>query len=122
MTNIPVIVQVDEQFCLDIMSTALESGNGSWWIIDYDITTTRDDKRNIIKITLNNPKENDEYNEPPFRNTIQAFDIAKAYGDIMSNNTGDCHTESYSINALNYDAGDADVLLQTAVFGKVVYA
>lgn len=124
--TLPITVELDDTFFEDIIVTALEGGSNYW--VDH--------------ITINHPEGQKPKNTP---NSMWAGDALNRGGSVSFTHNSEENNiltkgslinglmswaTSYpdhisfidgSIDAGNIDAGDADMILQYALFGEVVY-
>lgn len=112
-----------------ILCAAVEGGS-NYWLNDYSPVATReviegsgDDSQNYVALTLQVPAPDDtaECCEPAKVADITLDSIAKAIAALSSDPAKYKVYEGYTFDLENYDAGDADLVLQVAVFDEVVY-
>lgn len=109
-----------------ILSSAIDSGL-CLWLLDYDAECTQgkvdgdSSNCNYLGIILRNSKGGGEYDEPVAKNAIVLQDICDALEKINSDPKSVGLMYNYSFNFDNYDGFDADIVLQVAFFGKVIY-
>ena len=124
--SVVAITKLTELEVSDILCTALEGGS-NYWLTDYRPKTEMkqiDEYDNYVGITLLNPSPDEEIAEccePALKDTIELEDIANALTKLASDPEGCKVNGAYRFNSEDYDANDADIVLQVAVFGEVIY-
>lgn len=108
-----------------IMTTAIEGGS-AYWMNDSDVcrnvSVVRNGEHDVTLITC----ETDITGEGWVKHTISAADIRRRLGDLKNAMTQPEHLRSLAKSMLSdpdydYDAGDADVALQYALFSEIVF-
>lgn len=110
-----VIIDISEDLVKDVVITALEGGSNYWY--------------NIAKHNIDGDLYDGLFNQKNAKMLITDIETGEYLGDLTLEhlNAGLTlmardHRESFSaIIGESYDANDADILLQLAVLGEVVY-
>lgn len=106
--DVEVTVQIDHQFLLDLMTTAVEGGINYWGAV---IDLNRDSDLNVLNFEVTDFEGEEAYtysvDSIAMLNALQA--LIKAYPWRVKMLDGD------------YDAEDADCVVQFACFGELVY-
>jgi hypothetical protein len=129
-----VTLEIPETHLCDLLTTAWEGGSDHWTPA-YDARSVRRKEPvegeilrelDVIRIVYQTPDGNDEFNEPVQTNEVGPEQIAAAIGAVMNGavEVGD-HIRKDIENNINEvgacDADTADVLLQVATFGSIIY-
>lgn len=128
-----VTIEIPEKALCDLLTTAWEGGS-DYWTAPYSAHAHRRGgepdgyagELDVMKITFDSPDGDDEFNEPVKLAEITGADIGRAIAAVLSGtaSAGDqIHKDLVdNINDLGAcDANTADVLLQVATFGEIVY-
>lgn len=126
---------VPEQACMDIMCTAAESGS-NYWLQDYPHEWRRcqfegKSYSDYAGLKISNARKGTEgEGSDPVKKRINSEDIAKAITRCieLAGKDGGCHPRyigelvaSIDGDGCSADAELSDIILQIAVFGKVIY-
>jgi hypothetical protein len=124
--KVNMTVEVDEQILLDTLTTAVESGGHALWYWEgfNMVNVDRDGDLNVDQITfdVDHPEDGKRY-------TVNMEDVREAIETILSdqrsmNIDGSIVTsirESVLGNDFDMDALGADVVVQVAAFGEVIF-
>lgn len=128
-----VTVEIPEKDLCDLLTTAWEGGS-DYWSASYDARAIRrgGDKQNdlsefdVVQIEYQTPGGDDEFNEPVKQQTIAPADIGNAIAIVLNRaiKVGDHIIKDLENNIQEVglcDADTADVLLQVATFGDIIY-
>lgn len=128
-----VNLEIPETHLCDLLTTAWEGGS-DFWTYAYEAHATRrggehsSDLRelDVVKIDFGTPEGNDEFNEPVKAAVIGPEQIGEAIGKVMNRQVkvGDHIIKDLENNLEKVgacDADTADVLLQVATFGDIIY-
>ena len=116
--EIKMIVELDRQRIVDTLINALEGGS-NYWIEKYSLGTGEDDSEKELQAILNNKatmaiQENDRKQDSFI---VNASSIEKGLQQMA--NLYPWHFKNLVDE--NDDAETADVLLQLATFGRIIY-
>lgn len=75
------------------------------------------DKHGLVELTIDNPAPELDESNPHMTKRLKVEDIAEAYSKLMNNNYTHCN----GCELDDPDACTADAILQTAVYGELVY-
>lgn len=135
LDSITVSVTITKQSLMDIMTTAFEQGIG-YWAFDEDFANaeaTRNGDAYVTSLILTRARGS---KTPAFSPLVEATrnraiitvpDLAAAFGRALSTKDDGTPVNEVAFFAAtaqlsgNYDAGTADVLVQFAAFGDVIY-
>jgi len=132
-----VTVPFSDKICASIMTNAIE-GISAYWANDYTKLQTIYDKEpdimkslGIIEFRIGNPRRGAECDAPVKNHVVKCEDIRTAMQWLIDNQGKDdaCHPsyvaellkESDEEFGCGADAYTCDIVLQVAVFGKVIY-
>lgn len=129
-----VILELPVNDLCDLLTTAWEGGSDHWTAA-YDARATRRNEPiegevlrelDVVKIDYQTPGGDDEFNEPVKQQQIEPADIGRAIERVMNRSVEvadhiikDLESNIQEVGAC--DADTADVLLQVATFGEIVY-
>lgn len=107
-------VEVSDEYCYDVMTTAVEGGFSSEWFSFDKVERNADLSITSMEVT-------DHYEETqPIKNfKVGAEEIKKAIKLVQSAKLADSFKQQ--IYSDDLDAIAADAVLQLAVFGEVIY-
>jgi hypothetical protein len=126
---------IPEQACMDILCTAAESGS-NYWLGDYPHEWRRiqfegKSYSDYAGLKIGNARKGSEAEgTDPMRKRINSEDIAKAITRMveLAGKPDGCHQRyvgdllaSIDDDGCSADADTCDIVLQLAVFGKVIY-
>lgn len=110
-----------------LVASAMESGvYGSSWLRAYEAEGNYDENNEWIGFTITRPNGDSELyaegDEAPVVNTVITLQsIVDAIAKLASDPEAcDVH-KSFVLDLEDYDAPAADIVIQVAVFGKVIY-
>lgn len=135
MHTLKVTKTISAQCVADILTTAVEGGI-AYWANDYrGVDWTQDANLYATEFRIGKPHPDAECNEPPKRRKVGAREIvralqwlqdapsdasipdhAKAHAETVASIIGHCMPDGFE-----GDAGEADIVLQVAVFGRIIY-
>jgi hypothetical protein len=125
-----ITVPFSDMICSSILTNAIEGGS-AYWANDYTkLHVDRDKELNVTEFRIGNPRRGAECNEPVINHIVTLADIRKAFQWLVDNQgkDGACHP-SYVADIIKNcdefgcgsDAYTCDIVVQVAVFGKVIY-
>ena len=106
--DMDVRVQITTQLLWDLMTTAVEGGIDYWGSV---IDTTRDDDLNVLKFVIR-----DREDEASATYTVDVSNMLHGLQELLIQYPW----RSRIVNE-DYDAEDADCVVQMALFGKLMY-
>lgn len=120
-----VNLKISEETLAFLFTDAIQGPGSAYWANEYaDLNEDRDEKGNTTFFSIGQPLPGAECNEPPVHTEIRLPEIKAAVAWLLQHagEDGACHP-TYIRCLLNddYDAVTTDVVLQVAVFGKVIY-
>jgi hypothetical protein len=133
MTSVNVNIEIPESALCDLLTTAWEGGS-DFWTPSYDARAIRrggepNDLMNhldVVQIIFHTPGGDEEFNEPVKCEVIGPHEIGFAIAKVLNGTAlagkhilEDIHSNIEELGAC--DADTADVLLQVATFGEIVY-
>lgn len=104
--DVSVTVQIDHQLLLDLMTTAVEGGINYWAAV---IDLTRDPDLNVLKFKVTDLEDEKIY-------SVDSIDMLHALQALIKA----CPWRARILDG-DYDAEDADCVVQFACFGDLVY-
>ena len=109
-----VILTFSDQFVSDVMTTAVEEGMDYW--ADFDVIV-RDTNRNVVAFAGEALGDSDMFFD------IKGEDIVHAFGLIVSDERYDIELRQAILeqDAGMIDVDYADIIVQVAAFGEIVY-
>lgn len=128
-----VTLELPEKDCCDLLTTAWEGGS-DYWTPAYDAKGIRrggpEDPElrhlDVVRIEYQTPDGDDEFNEPVKQPVVNAAAMAAAIAKVLN---GEVEVGQHIKDDINHnirevgacDADTADVLLQIATFGEIIY-
>jgi hypothetical protein len=122
------------QVCIDLLTTAIQGGGSAYWANDYsNLKETRNEKHETIEFRIGNPL--DSSLPLPTRNLVTVTDIENAICYIsqearnpLNHELGPAYkriikdiVENSDDDGCSSDAEIADVVLQIAIFGEIIF-
>lgn len=100
-----------------IFGASPEMFGTSWWI-SYKFREDSDwDKAGAVRITLLDPEDLEETGKKTVSKVLYPSDLVEALGKVF--NSGNRYTNWLDLD--EYDSVAADVIIQTAIYGKIVF-
>lgn len=128
MPQLKMTVEVEEQFLYDILTTFVESG-WSTWALFHEVNREVDTK-DVLSFTI---EEEDDDSDPVKLYEVGIDELMVGLGRLFSDESdvdhvpcGSSHLEEIQRGVREGDAGDvdaigADIIVQAAIFGELVY-
>lgn len=124
MSDLSVTISIPIQNCYDVLTTAAEGGSNYWLFGDdaedfLDQDVKRNDQHDVVLIAFN-AKDGKHFTISPAEIAIAFTKVIRCEVSVRS----DLRTMIASLacgDACDIDAEGADVLVQVAAFGEVVY-
>lgn len=112
--KISVTHEVSDQMLKDILITAVEGGSDYWAIYE---NVVRDAELNILSVLVTEQEAHDD--SGPIYRKVTPEDIGRAIVLLAASSLPERHIQS--VIDEDVDAETADVLMQLAVLGDVIY-
>lgn len=113
--SITTTLSFPNQFLHDILTTAVEGGINYWAALHV---VSRDDDLNVLSVVLSDAEDDDEPQLIVNRDTI-IKGIENIFNDKQLSHI---HARLLKGEDFDYDADDADMIVQYGLFGQLVYS
>lgn len=107
----------DEEVWETVFGSSPEMFGTNWWV-SYDFLEGSDwDKAGAVRITLLDPEDLEETGEKTVTKVLYPSDLVEALQKVVA--SGNRYTNWLDLEA--YDSVAGDVIIQTAVYGEIVF-
>lgn len=126
-----ITMDISEQCLKDILTIAVQNGGSAYWANEYNgLSEERDDAGNTTELKIGAPASDTDCNEPVKHHKITIASMARALQRLVNKMgqpdgahrthvmtlLGECEPEGCGADALA-----CDLVLQMAVFEKIIY-